>query len=228
MSAPAPAPAAGAPEEEERFDVLDATGAPTGSTAPRSVVHRDGLFHRAVHVWLLSPRAGELLLQRRAAVKDSWPGWWDISAAGHLSAGQASADAAARELAEELGLRLPRERLRFLHTHEERLASVQRGRPFVNNEFNDVYLVTLTAEEAERHAGDPPAGFTLQPEEVDAVRWVPWRDVRAMYERGAGGAGGGGGAGGEGIVPTTDLESYARLWPQIEAACAAAAAGDTS
>ena len=84
--------------EEERFDIVDAAGAPTGETRPRSEVHALGLRHRAVHVWLLSPRTGELLLQRRADIKDSWPGRWDISSAGHLSAGESSLPTAMREL----------------------------------------------------------------------------------------------------------------------------------
>jgi len=56
----------------------------------RSEVHRDGDYHRAVHVWIYSESTGELLLQRRADCKDSWPGKWDISSAGHISAGDSS------------------------------------------------------------------------------------------------------------------------------------------
>jgi isopentenyldiphosphate isomerase len=123
---------------EEYFDVLDETGALTGVTAPRSRVHREGLFHRAVHSWLFVPTSGEVLLQRRAACKDSWPGAWDVSSAGHISAGGVSAAAAARELEEEIGLALPSERFEYALTHLERLASVQRGKPFTNNEFNDI------------------------------------------------------------------------------------------
>ena len=55
-----------------------------------SEVHRDGDYHRAVHVWIYSESTGELLLQRRADCKDSWPGKWDISSAGHISAGDSS------------------------------------------------------------------------------------------------------------------------------------------
>lgn len=60
----------------------------------RSEVHRDGDYHRAVHVWIYSESTGELLLQRRADCKDSWPGQWDISSAGHISAGDSSLSSA--------------------------------------------------------------------------------------------------------------------------------------
>jgi isopentenyldiphosphate isomerase len=56
----------------------------------RGEVHRDGDYHRAVHVWIYSESTQELLLQRRADCKDSWPGQWDISSAGHISAGDSS------------------------------------------------------------------------------------------------------------------------------------------
>lgn len=56
----------------------------------RSHVHRDGDYHRAVHVWIFAESTQELLVQRRADNKDSWPGLWDISSAGHISAGDSS------------------------------------------------------------------------------------------------------------------------------------------
>lgn len=56
----------------------------------RRDVHRDGDYHRAVHVWIYAESTQELLLQQRADCKDSWPGLWDISSAGHISAGDSS------------------------------------------------------------------------------------------------------------------------------------------
>lgn len=168
---------------EEHFDLVDpVTGVPTGEVRPRSQVHREGLYHSAVHIWLLSPsEGGELLLQQRAACKDSWPTRWDISCAGHISAGETALPTAARELEEELGLTLPLERFEPLFVHVERMTSVQKGKPFINNEFNHVFLVTLTAEERGKLEPGSPA-FTLQESEVSAVRWVPWAEVRRMYE----------------------------------------------
>jgi isopentenyldiphosphate isomerase len=56
----------------------------------RHLVHADGDYHGAVHVWIYVESTGELLLQKRADRKDSWPGLWDISSAGHISAGDTS------------------------------------------------------------------------------------------------------------------------------------------
>jgi isopentenyldiphosphate isomerase len=229
-AAPPPLPPAAA-RKEEHFDILDETGQRTGVSRPRSEVHAQGLLHRAVHVWLYAPSTQELVLQRRASCKDSWPDRWDISSAGHLSAGEDSLPTAAREVEEELGLTFPPERFRFLFTHFERLESIQKGKPFKNFEFNDVYLVTLSAEEREtlkpensvirkddaeeeeEGAGSASAStapknsrWVLQGSEVSAVCYRPWKEVRDMYVRGD-----------PTIVPTSDLEgSYARLFKCLE------------
>ena len=73
------------------------------------------------------------------------------------------------------------ERFRKLFVHLEKLSSIQKGKPFINNEFNHVFIIQLTSEEAARLVPGSDA-FTLQESEVSAVRWVPWRDVQAMYE----------------------------------------------
>ena len=86
---------------EELFDVVDGDDRVVGQEE-RAVVHARGLKHRAVHIFLFNKR-GELFLQKRSALKDVHPGRWDSSAAGHLDAGEDYPEAAARELAEELG-----------------------------------------------------------------------------------------------------------------------------
>ncbi len=63
------------------------------------------ILHRSVFV-LVFNQAGELLLQKRSASKDKFPGCWTISASGHVDYGHSYAEAAARELEEELGLSL--------------------------------------------------------------------------------------------------------------------------
>ena len=99
--------------DDEPLDVLHADGRPTGRSKRRGRVHRDGDWHRAVHIWLYNDRR-ELLLQKRSRQKDTHPGMWDVSCAGHLTAGDDSRTAAVRELHEELGLEAGPEELRFL------------------------------------------------------------------------------------------------------------------
>eukprot|EP00475_Leptophrys_vorax_P038763 TRINITY_DN69039_c0_g1_i1.p1 TRINITY_DN69039_c0_g1~~TRINITY_DN69039_c0_g1_i1.p1 ORF type:complete len:210 (-),score=5.58 TRINITY_DN69039_c0_g1_i1:239-868(-) len=169
------AEAAAAPSlDAELLDVLDDKGNATGEALPRGEVHRRGLWHRAVHTWLFAARTGDLLLQRRAAHKESWADMWDVSSAGHVTTGCTALDTAQRELEEELGLTLPLSRFQFLF--QDVFQSVLKGGSYINNEYSDVYLITFNDPL-------PLQDFTLQASEVSEVKWVPWRDYEAALRR---------------------------------------------
>lgn len=89
----------------ELLDIVDEKGNPTGRTVERELAHREGIRHRSSHVWLFRKRSGrtEVLLQKRSSGKDSFPGCYDISSAGHIPAGVDYIPSAVRELREELG-----------------------------------------------------------------------------------------------------------------------------
>ncbi|MGH7127781.1 MAG: NUDIX hydrolase [Planctomycetaceae bacterium] len=94
---------------DELFDVVDAADRVIGQL-PRSEVHRRGLLHRAVQVFVFNSR-GELLIHRRSATKDECPLLWTSSASGHVAAGESYDDCAPREMREEIALSAPLERL---------------------------------------------------------------------------------------------------------------------
>jgi isopentenyldiphosphate isomerase len=91
---------------EEIFDVVNDRNEIIGREL-RSVVHRTGLKHRAVHVLVFNAR-GDLFLQKRSMAKDCFPGTWDSSASGHLDCGEEYDACAIREVREELGYELDR------------------------------------------------------------------------------------------------------------------------
>ncbi len=62
-----------------------------------------GARHRACYVAVLTTD-GQIVVHRRAAWKDVYPGWWDVCFGGVLGAGEAWDDAARRELQEEAGI----------------------------------------------------------------------------------------------------------------------------
>ncbi|CAN6450795.1 unnamed protein product [Victoria cruziana] len=159
---------------EELLDVLTAAGQLTGISKPRSLVHKDGDYHRAVHVWIFAERTEEILLQRRADCKDSWPSQWDISSAGHISAGDTSLMTARRELEEELGVKLPEDAFELIFECFQEC--VTNDGAYINNGFNDVYLVT-TLEPI------PPSAFSLQESEVSAVKYIHWEKYRTILEK---------------------------------------------
>ena len=81
---------------EEIFDIVNEKDEVIGRL-PRSQVHREGHRHRAVHVLVFNKR-GELFLQKRSVLKDSFPGRWDSSASGHLDSGEEYDACSIREL----------------------------------------------------------------------------------------------------------------------------------
>jgi isopentenyldiphosphate isomerase len=92
---------------EEDIDVLDENGLPVGIALPRTMVHKYGLWHRAIAGWIINTN-NEILIQQRSANKDKNPNLWDISFAGHVSAGQYSISTAAREINEEVAVNIGR------------------------------------------------------------------------------------------------------------------------
>ena len=90
----------------EYLDICDENGIPTGKTVSREQAHREGILHRTAHVWIArkTPGGHEVLLQKRSLDKESYPGLWDTSSAGHIPAGEEPLPSALREMKEELGL----------------------------------------------------------------------------------------------------------------------------
>ena len=89
--------------DNEILEVVDSQDKVTG-TATRREIHKHGLLHRAVHIFVFNP-ADQIYIQRRSISKDRHPGKLDSSAAGHVDPGETYEQAAIRELQEELGIR---------------------------------------------------------------------------------------------------------------------------
>ncbi|MBI5190715.1 MAG: NUDIX domain-containing protein [Nitrospirae bacterium] len=139
----------------EIFEIVNESGEVIG-TAPRNKCHGDpSLVHRAAHV-LVFNGAGELLLQLRSMDKDIQPGRWDTSVGGHLAPGEDYETAAAREMAEELGI--TGIKLNYLYDY-----------PLRNEvESENIRSFYVIYDGPVRH----------QPEEIDEVRFWSLKDVR--------------------------------------------------
>lgn len=154
---------------DEWIDILDDSGSNTGEVALKSEAHRTGLWHRCFHCWVVwTDGFGEahLLAQRRSLDKDTWPGWLDVSVAGHLGAGEEPLDGR-REVEEEIGLSVEPERLVPLGVRRVE-HEIPQG---LDREFHDVFLLFDET---------PPERLTRQKEEVDAIISINLGDARSM------------------------------------------------
>ncbi|MET7947967.1 isopentenyl-diphosphate Delta-isomerase [Micromonospora sp. NPDC005324] len=88
--------------EKHLVELVDETGTAHGETTVAAAHQPPGQLHRAFSVLLVNPD-GQVLLQRRAAVKTRFPLRWANACCGHPQPGESLAEAANRRLSEELG-----------------------------------------------------------------------------------------------------------------------------
>ena len=149
---------------KEFLDIVDENGQPTGETVDREFAHANGIWHRTSHLWLARRKNGkvQILLQKRAKHKSSFPGCYDISSAGHIPAGDSYKISALRELEEELGLVILPEELIDCGLHYKYIDQVFHGERFVDNQVSRVFLLWKDVE---------AEALSIQPEEIEEVRW---------------------------------------------------------
>lgn len=144
----------------EKWDLLDAQGRFTGRTIVRGERLFPGQYHLVVHIWVIDS-SGRLLIQKRAAHLQLMPGMW-AATGGSAFSGEASGNAARRELGEELGISTKEGELKYL------------GRLRRRSSLCDMWMLRT----------DVPANtLILQKEEVDRAMWVTWDYLMSMVQQ---------------------------------------------
>lgn len=143
---------------KEMIDQLDENGNFI-SIVDKDLAHEKGLWHKAVHVWIVNDN-NEIMLQYRCAQKKFFPDVWDTSFAGHIDAGETSLEAVIREGKEELGIDVDTSKLKYLFTTKEHLVY----NDMISNEYVDVFLLRDNVK-----LGD----LVLQDIEVGGVKYMP-------------------------------------------------------
>ncbi|MFA6305941.1 MAG: NUDIX domain-containing protein [Candidatus Gracilibacteria bacterium] len=154
----------------EYFDLYDKNGKQLNQTKLRTEVHKDGDWHAAVDIWILNSH-GELLLQKRAKQKESFPGLWEVSCSGHISEGEDSKTSAIREIKEELGLDVEERELKFLFKAKD--TCITNKGTFINNEHKDIYLIKKDIE---------IKNLKPDPSEISEVKFMKIEDLKAQIE----------------------------------------------
>ena len=157
----------------ELFDIIDENGNPTGKIVERCIAHAEGIPHRTAHIWIIRRRneKTEILLQKRSRNKDSFPGKFDTSSAGHIQAGDEPMESALRELEEELGIHAESADLQFAGKFPISFAREFHGKIFRDEEIAFVYIYDHPVEIDH---------LALQKEEVEEVQWF---DLEETYQQ---------------------------------------------
>lgn len=121
---------------DEYIDILNENGEVSGKTCLKLEAHKKGLFHASVHIWIVDLNQN-VLIQKRAADKDVFPNLWDVSVAGHISAGEKPEISAIREVEEEIGLLISKVDLHFICTLKKKII---HKTDLIDNELHHVYI----------------------------------------------------------------------------------------
>lgn len=150
----------------EIFDIVDNDGNPTGKTVSREDAHKNGIRHRTAHIWIVRNNSEkiEVLLQKRAKNKDSHPGCFDTSSAGHITAGDEVIASALREFNEELGIKATNQDLKYIDKFHIEYKKVFHNKMFWDNEVAFVHIYDKYVNEND---------LKLQKEELESVKWFP-------------------------------------------------------
>jgi isopentenyl-diphosphate Delta-isomerase len=141
----------------ELLEVVDAANRPL-LVLPREEVHRQQLLHRSVLVLVYNERS-RLFLQKRSRTKEVYPGRWDVSASGHILAGESREEAALRELREELG---------YLPGRLELRQEIQAS-PATDQEFVTLYFTRCNGSEIRSNPLEIEDGCFVDHEELGGM-----------------------------------------------------------
>ncbi|MCM1349402.1 MAG: NUDIX domain-containing protein [Firmicutes bacterium] len=150
-------------QSEEMLPLVTEDGRVTGCAARSRCHSGEKLLHPVVHLHVFD-HVGKLLLQKRSLLKKIQPGKWDTAVGGHVSYGEAIAEALQREAAEEIGLK-----------------------DFVAQEV-DCYVFESEVERELIHVFRYEARTKFQPSttepDIDGFGWFSPTQIESMIERG--------------------------------------------
>lgn len=147
---------------QEVWQLYGEDGQPlAGQGTSKDEAYTKGRLHGATQIWIWRQTDGgiEVLVQKRAAGKRTWPNFYDISAGGHINLGETPEAAGKREAQEELGLDIQTTALESIGRYRVHVPVGDTGD--IENEFQYMYLLQVA----------PNTSFALQPSELASVEW---------------------------------------------------------
>ena len=142
----------------EKWDLYTLDRVKTNRVITRGDDIPKNLYHLVVHVCIFNAK-NQMLIQQRQSFKEGWPNMWDVTVGGSAMIGENSRQAAMREVAEELGLKIDLEKTPPVITK------------YFSEGFDDIYIL-----EKEIDISD----LKLQYEEVQAIKWAGIEEILDM------------------------------------------------
>ncbi|WP_212113321.1 isopentenyl-diphosphate Delta-isomerase [Candidatus Shikimatogenerans silvanidophilus] len=121
----------------------------------RNEVHKKGILHRAVSVFIFNKKKDKLLLQKRSKNKDHSIGLWTNTCCTHTYDNESILEAANRSLYEEMGIKIKKLKKKFEFIYK---AKLEKG--IIENELDHVFFGT--------YEKDPK----INKQEVEDWKWI--------------------------------------------------------
>ena len=142
----------------EKWDLYTLDRVKTNRVITRGDDIPKNLYHLVVHVCIFNAK-NQMLIQQRQTFKKGWPNMWDVTVGGSAMIGENSRQAAMREVAEELGLKIDLENTPPVITK------------YFSEGFDDIYILEKEIDISK---------LVLQYEEVQAVKWAGIEEILDM------------------------------------------------
>lgn len=155
----------------DRWLQLDESGEPVGPLRLDDAAR--GVLHASSHVWLWRQNDNEIeILMQRRAPHQTWAGYYDSAAAGHVDYGRTPLETVINEASEEIGVQLVPQNLHLVTVHRSYAMNDIDGRKIIENELQWVYTSKLSEDQT----------ISFTDGEVIETAWVTWAELQAMIQ----------------------------------------------
>lgn len=153
----------------ELLDIVDENNNLIGIQEDKEIIHKKGLWHRESAIWIMN-ESGKMLLQKRAESKKQNPNKWALTA-GHVDAGEEPIDTMIREIQEELGINIEKEKISKILVEKQKSFSAESNT--INARFTEHYFTIVSYKISD---------YKIQLSELSEVKYFSLEEIEKIIE----------------------------------------------